>query len=114
MCYLKFGVSVEDGHTTVPLATGDSIATDTIIDFIKIDVEGLALEVLSGLELTIARNRPAMFIELDDKDSCSFETWLEEANYRIVGCLVRYETQTNYIVIPQEMKKPPIHPSAKS
>ena len=48
----------------VPLATLDSLALRAC-DFAKIDVEGMEIEVLKGMGETIARFRPAMYVEND-------------------------------------------------
>ncbi|HEY6895043.1 MAG TPA: FkbM family methyltransferase, partial [Rhodanobacteraceae bacterium] len=37
-------------------------------DFVKIDVEGLELEVLRGMTDVIARRRPALYIEIHGAD----------------------------------------------
>lgn len=93
---------VQTADELVNCTTGDDLLGEEPIDFIKIDVEGLALSVLNGLQHVIHLNRPAMFIELDDADYPRFETWLEKNRYVIDGRYVRYETRTNYLVMPVE------------
>lgn len=61
-----------------PLTTSDGIiesldhyiSTREIskIDFLKLDVEGMELEVLQGGVVTIAKHRPVLFIELEEKN----------------------------------------------
>lgn len=60
------------------------------VDVIKIDVEGFEMEVLLGARAVIERDRPVLFIELDDdnlKDSGSsapeLVEWLRERGYDV-------------------------------
>lgn len=48
------------------LSTLDSLSINDKIDFIKIDVEGYEYEVLKGMEKTIAKDKPMLFIEIFD------------------------------------------------
>ena len=47
------------------------------LDLIKIDVEGMELEVLAGAEQTIKRCRPIMLIECIKTDQVALRNWLE-------------------------------------
>ncbi len=57
-----------DPHGTVRVATRtlDSCALDDV-GFIKIDVEGAEAQVLGGARATIARSRPVLLIELEER-----------------------------------------------
>jgi hypothetical protein len=52
------------------------------VDFIKIDVEGMELEVLQGAERTIDACRPIMMIEYVKSRPVSLQAWLEDHGYR--------------------------------
>ena len=59
-------------------------------DFLKIDVEGMELEVLQGAEQTISTHKPAILLELNGlgeryghKDA-EVRAWLEDRGYRFV------------------------------
>lgn len=59
-------VSGDHGVTTVETARLDDLGI-TDVGFIKIDVEGAELAVLAGARQTIARDRPNLVIELEEK-----------------------------------------------
>ena len=52
-------------------------------DFIKIDVEGLELEALMGMEETIDKSHPALFIELHEINSDVLINWLIQKKYNM-------------------------------
>jgi len=60
--------------------TIDSLGLDRV-DFIKIDVEGMELDVLSGGSECIARTRPAMLIECIKVDKAKLVSWLSDRKY---------------------------------
>ena len=51
---------------------------------IKIDVEGLELDVLQGMEGTLAEDEPLLLIE-QNSSSASVAAWLEAQRLRSVG-----------------------------
>lgn len=52
-------------------------------DFIKIDVEGMEMDVLAGAERTIVRDHPDMLIEFIKSDRAALEARLREWGYDI-------------------------------
>ncbi|MGZ8892691.1 MAG: FkbM family methyltransferase [Halobacteriota archaeon] len=52
---------------------GDALLFGHRIDFLKIDAEGMEIEVLEGLKRTIAKQRPRIFIE--DRGNGSSHGW---------------------------------------
>jgi FkbM family methyltransferase len=51
-------------------------------DFVKIDVEGVELELLEGMSGTLAETKPVLLYEIDDGDRASFERrWKELDTY---------------------------------
>jgi len=52
------------------------------IDFIKIDVEGMEVDVLLGAEKTIAQNHPMMMIEIIKTDKVKVEAFLSKHGYK--------------------------------
>ena len=48
----------QSGDTTIQLVTLDEIVGDTLVSFIKMDIEGSELSALQGAARTIQRDRP--------------------------------------------------------
>lgn len=72
-------IKVEHGDECLQALLKDE-GNDKVVDFIKIDVEGHELEVLQGLEQTIRKDQPLIFMEWnsqsvrqDFKDNRTFE-----------------------------------------
>ena len=86
----------------LPLIRGDVILLQRRIDFIKLDVEGMEMRVLTGLAGTIAKWRPPMFIEVDDNNAAAFHAWVKTYNYVAVRKHRRYQTNENHMVLPVE------------
>ena len=51
------------------------------IDFIKIDVEGMEMEALTGAAESIAQSKPAMLIESIKTDAAALREWLAARDY---------------------------------
>ena len=93
----------DDG--TIPLVAGDELLRGRNIDFIKIDVEGMELEVLRGLEQTIASCEPKIFVEVGNANLEPFHEWVQKHAYRIVGRYNRYGDQENFMILPRDKSK---------
>lgn len=68
--------------STVPMVAIDDFATERV-DFIKIDVEGMELDVLDGAQATIARTKPILFIEIIKTDRAVLQTRLTDLGYQL-------------------------------
>jgi FkbM family methyltransferase len=68
-------------------------------DFVKIDVEGMEMDVLDGMSACIARSRPAMFIEVGTHNIERFLAWVEQNDYRTVETFTRYQSSVNYMIV---------------
>jgi len=66
----------------VPVQPLDALGLKRV-DFIKIDVEGMELEVLQGASGIIARHRPQMLIEVIKSDSAQLQAFLAAAGYKV-------------------------------
>ncbi len=88
------------GKGDLQVHAGDDLFDGEDFDFIKIDVEGMEMKVLAGLEKTIQRCKPMMFIEVDDDNAEAFSVWLSEAGYRTRSQLRHYGVNENYLIEP--------------
>lgn len=91
-----------NGADGLPLIRGDDVLMGRQIDFIKIDVEGMEMKILSGLCGTIARWRPSMFIEVENVNVEAFIEWANSYAYQVLRKYRRYKANENYIVVPVE------------
>jgi FkbM family methyltransferase len=92
--------SGDDG--ALVLMRGDDALARRRVDFLKIDVEGMEMQVLAGLRETIAAWRPPVFIEIENRNAEAFLAWTEQNGYRIGRRFRRYEANENYLVLPVE------------
>ena len=81
---------------------GDEALKDIKPDMIKVDVEGMEMMVLRGLEETIRRARPVMLLEIDDENNADFREWIEPFDYEVVEEVRRYQNNTNYVLVPRK------------
>ena len=69
------------------------------VDFIKIDVEGMELEVLAGAARIIAASRPKIMIEVFRSQLPRFDAWLRQYRY-VVRQQFDYVHAVNYLIEP--------------
>lgn len=86
---------------TIETQRGDVALTETLVDFLKVDVEGHEIEVLRGLEGLFARTRPPMMVEVADSNRAAFEEWARQAGYRASDTFRRYKTSENLILLAE-------------
>lgn len=84
----------------VPLAPGDELLAGRSVSFLKIDVEGLEMEVLEGLAGTIAKERPTIFIEVENRNAGAFHEWCTRMGYAARDRFKRYDINENYLIVP--------------
>ncbi|MGB6534828.1 MAG: FkbM family methyltransferase [Xanthobacteraceae bacterium] len=66
------------------------------LDLLKIDVEGMELEVLAGAAKCIAEKRPIVIVELLKTDAMALRGWLEDRGYSV------FPSGLNFIAIHQD------------
>lgn len=54
------------------------------VDFFKVDVEGMELEVLAGAQATIERCRPIVMVEVIKSDEAALQKFFEARGYRTI------------------------------
>lgn len=90
---------VPDPGGDILVAKLDSMVSGPV-DFLKIDVEGMEMGVLSGAEGVIERSRPAIFIEIANRNTAAFSAWLERARYEVKRVFTD-KGHANYFVAPK-------------
>lgn len=92
------GAMIEPGNAgPVAIVRGDALFAGEDFDLVKIDVEGMELEVLAGLGGLIERCRPLLFIEVRDDNETALERLLACWHYRIMRRSRMYEGLTNVV-----------------
>lgn len=83
----------------VPL---DALMADARADFLKIDAEGMELDVLAGAEALIARDRPLIWVETRRENLLAFaQEWCRGHDYVLIDS-VFYVHSIDYFAIPRE------------
>ena len=97
------------GHTTfktdpegkVRSVPGDAILAGTPVGFIKIDVEGMELDVLNGLSRTIQRWRPNLMVEVQPNNLEAFRTFRGVHGYRELEA-ASLQSPLDHLLVPVE------------
>ena len=87
----------EDKMTEVRMLHLDSFNFQRL-DLLKIDVEGMELEVLAGAARCITERRPIVFVEMLKTDANALRAWLENYGYSA------YPSGMNFIAIHKDDK----------
>ena len=92
---------VADGQGGLSVRTGDAMLAGQRVDFIKLDIEGMEMQALRGLDATIATHRPPVFLELDHENAPAFRDWLAAHDYRVAHEGPRYPANQDLLVLPR-------------
>jgi FkbM family methyltransferase len=92
-------VSFSEGGST-PIRTGDELIGTSPVDFIKIDVEGMELQVLDGLGRVLQNQRPALYIEVSVANRNGFFDRMRRLNYDVARETKAYGDQANFTLMP--------------
>jgi len=99
----NFGLSKINLNKTgnVSVMRGDSLFCDIPIDLLKIDVEGMELQVLQGFEKTINRYKPVLYLEIQNDNNEVIMNYINKICYKVVKKFntTQNEGYTNYILI---------------
>ena len=87
-----------DPQGDIVVATLDSMLSAPV-DLLKIDVEGMEMQVLSGAEETIRRWRPMIFIEIANRNTSAFYSWLKASRYDVARIFTD-KGHANYLLVP--------------
>lgn len=86
--------------TAVPVRRGDALVGETHVDFIKIDVEGMEIGALKGLEQTILRCRPHLFVELENVNREPFFAMMSAWGYEVAEDFKANNINQNLLLRP--------------
>lgn len=76
---------IDNKEGVLDVTTLDMLIGDAPVDVIKIDAEGMELDVLAGSRQLIARNRPLIWVEVMRRNQMEFlQKWLKHNEYRIL------------------------------
>ena len=89
-----------EGDTAVDVWPLDDLI-DEPVDFLKIDVEDMEVEVLKGARMLFTRDRPSALVEVQDDNIAAFLAILEELGYRIDRIFADHG-YANYLIAPEE------------
>ena len=73
------------------------------VDFIKIDAEGMEMQVLAGAATIIAAQHPILYVEVVDEGVAEFMAWVDRNGYRVEK-LFPDKTHCNYLLFPSDRK----------
>ncbi len=90
----------DDAQGTIPVEALDNIIAGlTDINLIKIDAEGMELDVLAGAARIISGYRPVLLVEVAYEHRRAFSEWCDLSNYRVEQTFQRYQGVFNYLCI---------------
>ncbi len=89
-----------EGKGDLRVHAGDDLLKDEVPNLIKIDVEGMEIKVLFGMEQTISVHRPVILIEVDEKNADAFDAWREAHDYDVVQAVRHSRKNCNYLLTP--------------
>lgn len=95
----------EDGAGRFSVHAGDDLLAGERADLVKIDVEGMELQVLKGLGATIARCRPLMLVEVMEENLPGFEAWRDAAGYVTARTWKVGPKNANHLIEPAEGRR---------
>ncbi len=92
---------VPDPNGEIGVATLDSMVSGTV-DFVKIDVEGMEMQVLAGAQRLIEQSKPLIFIEIANANTMVFIEWLGRMGYKVVRIFTD-KGHANYLIAPESV-----------
>ncbi|APX89222.1 hypothetical protein BV394_05410 [Brevirhabdus pacifica] len=93
---------VPDAAGGIEVCDLDTLFADVPADIIKIDVEGMEVDVLAGANALIARTRPVIWIEvMRDNMLAVAQDWCRQAGYRITDSIA-YTHTVDYFAVPKD------------
>lgn len=88
------------GKGDIETRPGDEFLKDETPAMIKVDVEGMELAALKGLEKTVKAHKPVLLVEVDNTNEEAFMAWVAKMGYRVENTVQRYKLNKNHLVLP--------------
>ncbi len=88
-----------DPHGEIGVATLDSMVSGHV-DLLKIDVEGMEMNVLAGSRELIRRTRPRIFIEIANANTPALVKWMADEGYQVARIFTD-KGHANYLLISE-------------
>jgi FkbM family methyltransferase len=88
-----------DPSGEIGVATLDSMISGRV-DLLKIDVEGMEMNVLAGAWDLIGRTKPLVFVEIANRNTPALMGWLQVAGYKVVRIFTD-KGHANYLLAPE-------------
>ena len=95
------GAKMLEGKGELEVYPGDELLKDETPSMIKIDVEGMEMQVLGGLTETVTRSRPIIFAEVDNENEPAFMDWAAQHDYAVLRTYQRYKSNKNHLLVDQ-------------
>jgi len=97
-------IDLPDGKLPVPVHRFDDIYFYNQLNLMKIDVEGMELDVLKGAANCIEKYRPRIYLENDREESSpALIQWLFDAGYKLWWHMPPLYNPVNYFKNPDNM-----------
>lgn len=99
------GAKMIEGKGDLKVYPADELLAGEAPAMIKIDVEGMEMQALGGLEKTIAEHRPILLVEVDNENEEDFMIWAEIHDYDVAQTVQRYKLNKNHLLVPRQVTK---------
>lgn len=92
---------VADAGGAIAVRRGDDLLAGRRIDFLKVDVEGMELQVLRGLQGAIITHRPPIFVEVDHQNNAALLAWADQIGYGVAVEGRSFKKNRNILLAPR-------------
>lgn len=83
----------------VKIRNGDEVCREIEnVSFMKIDVEGMEIDVLNGLERTILKHHPYIYIEVSNRFLPAFGRWCKKQSYVVDQVISEKKYKKNFLI----------------
>jgi FkbM family methyltransferase len=94
-------ISNETATASIEGVRLDDLDFNGRVGFVKIDVEGMEMQVLNGAETLFAKQRPHIAVEVDAQNEALFWQWADRMRYHVIGVFHAYPHNRNYVAVPR-------------